>query len=156
MAGEYKIGEVAELLETTVRSIRYYEEEGLLHPPRTEGGTRLYNGRHIARLKSILRMAENGFSIDSIRNIASAKGACKTGHESSDNLSALLEREMNVIAYRIRELERLKEEVAQAKAVIGQCRGCHNKPTIEACPDCPVRSHLESIELLNLIWDQEG
>ncbi|MCP3851392.1 MAG: MerR family transcriptional regulator [Gammaproteobacteria bacterium] len=38
----FKIGDVAEKLKTTVRTIRYYDEEGLLVPHRT-GGTRLYS-----------------------------------------------------------------------------------------------------------------
>jgi MerR family Zn(II)-responsive transcriptional regulator of zntA len=154
MASEYKIGDVAAFLGTTIRTIRYYEEEGLLQPLRTEGGTRLYNERHIARLKSILYLAENGFSLESIRLIGSIRETCKTGDESSKKVSAQLDGEIKVISARVRELERLKVKFAQTKTLVRKCRGCRNKPTSEGCPICPVKAHVNSVELLNLIWDQ--
>lgn len=154
MMSEYKIGDVADSLNTTIRTIRFYEEEGLLQPLRTEGGTRLYNERHISRLKSILHLACNGFSLESIRRIASIRDTCKTGDESSKKVIAQLDGEIKEISARIRDLERLKEEIAQAKAAVGKCQGCKNKPTSRGCPKCPVKRRASSVELLNLIWDQ--
>lgn len=154
MMSEYKIGDVADSLRTTIRTIRFYEEEGLLQPLRTEGGTRLYNERHISRLKSILHLAGNGFSLESIRRIASIRETCKTGDESSKKVTAQLDGEIIEISARIRDLERLKEEIAQAKAAVGKCQGCRNKPTSKGCPKCPVKRRASSVELLNLIWDQ--
>ncbi len=154
MATEYKIGDVADLVGTTIRTIRFYEEEGLLQPSRTGGGTRLYNERHIARLKSILHLVANGFSLESIRLIASIRETCKTGDESSKKVAAQLDGDIKEISARIRELERLKEEIAQAKAAVGKCQGCKNKPTSRGCPKCPVKTRANSVELLNLIWDE--
>lgn len=154
MAREYKIGEVAESLGTTIRTIRFYEEEGLLEPLRTEGGTRYYTERQIARLKSIIHLAGNGFSIESIRVIASVRERCKTGDESSKKVAATLDDEIKEIAGRIESLERLKAEIMRAKSAVRKCHGCKNRPTSKGCPACPVKSHLDSVELLNLIWDQ--
>lgn len=153
---EYKIGEIADLLAITVRTIRYYEEEGLLRPLRTAGGTRLYTERHLSRLRSILHLARNGFSLESIHLIASLRETCETGNESSNKVSVQLETEINEITAKTHELERLKDELAQAKRVINKCRGCKNKPTSSGCPDCPVKLHTGNIELLNLIWDQHS
>lgn len=150
----YKIGEVADSLGTTIRAVRYYEEEGLLQPLRTAGGTRLYNQRHISRLKSILHLAENGFSLESIRLISSIRETCKTGDESSKKVAAQLDDKIKQLSARIRELEHLKEEIAQAKAVVWKCRGCKNKPSSKGCPTCPVKTHANSVQLLNLVWDQ--
>ena len=154
MVSVCKIGEVADSLGTSIRAVRYYEEEGLLQPLRTAGGTRLYNERHISRLKSILRLAENGFSLESIRLISSIRETCKTGDESSKKVSAQLDGKMKQLSARIHELERLKEEIAQAKVVVWKCRGCKNKPSSKGCPTCPVKTHANSVELLNLVWDQ--
>lgn len=54
----YKIGEITGLLATSIRTIRYYEKEGLLTLIRTPRGTCLYSERHIARLRIILRLAK--------------------------------------------------------------------------------------------------
>lgn len=153
---EYKIGEIAELLGTTLRAIRYYEEEGLLEPARSQGGTRYYNHRHIARLRAILRLAQNGFSIESIRQIAGIRETCRTGDEGSDKVGAHLNQEVKRLTAKIQELERLKAELAQAKAMVGKCRGCMNPPSSKGCPTCPVKRYRERLELANLIWDQEA
>lgn len=156
MAIEYKIGEVADLLGTTVRTIRYYEEEGLLRPARTDGGTRLYSERHVSRLKSIFHLVENGFSLESIRLIGSVRETCKTGDESSKKVSEQLDGKLKEVAAKVAELERLEKEITQAKAIVGKCRRCKNKPTSKGCPTCPVKTHANSVELLNLVWDQYG
>ena len=82
----FKIGEVAEILKTTVRTIRYYEEEGLLVPHRTDGGTRLYYEQHIDRLKAILHPADNGFSLEVIGLIGNTRQTCATGDEGSKKI----------------------------------------------------------------------
>jgi MerR family transcriptional regulator, repressor of the yfmOP operon len=66
-----RIGDVAELTGLTQRTIRYYEEVGLLTPPtRTEGDFRLYSRRDVARLAEIVRLKNLlGFSLGEIRKI---------------------------------------------------------------------------------------
>ena len=66
-----RIGDVAELTGLTQRTIRYYEEVGLLTPPtRTEGDFRLYSRRDVARLSEIVRLKNLlGFSLGEIRKI---------------------------------------------------------------------------------------
>jgi DNA-binding transcriptional MerR regulator len=155
MENVYKIGEVADLLATTVRTIRYYEEEGLLQPLRTGRGTRLYHERHVARLGSILHLAENGFSLETIRVMASIREGCKTGNESSRKVTARLDSEVQDILARIRDLEALKQEIARAKSVVRRCRGCKNPPTTTGCPECPVITQADHIQILNLVWDQD-
>ncbi len=61
----YKIEEVAKECGLTKRTIRYYEEIGLLFPPeRSEGGFRLYTDRHIEQLKKIISARDVlGFSL---------------------------------------------------------------------------------------------
>ncbi|MDR9437850.1 MAG: MerR family transcriptional regulator, partial [Thiohalophilus sp.] len=86
MDESYKIGELARQLGTTVRTIRYYEEAGLLTPLRSAGGTRLYNALHLARLQAILELAEQGFSLDAIRDLAQTREQCRTGDEGSQRV----------------------------------------------------------------------
>ena len=151
----HKIGEVADLLATSIRTIRYYEEEGLLTPIRTPRGTRLYSDSHIARLKVTLRLAKLGFSIEGIRKIVEIREQSKTGDESSLKVEQHLEEVMNTITDQINELKRVSLEINTARNVISGCNGCSNTPSTKGCPDCPVRKKLEEVELLNLVWDTE-
>ena len=62
----YTIGELAEEFGVTSRTLRLYEEEGLLDPKR-EGTRRIYNERNRVRLRLILRGKRLGWSLAEIR-----------------------------------------------------------------------------------------
>jgi len=151
----YKIGEVANKLATSIRSIRYYEEEGLLIPIRTQRGTRLYSEKHITRLTVILRLTKLGFSIESIRTISELRQNSKTGNESSLLVDVCLNDILATIKSQMQELENLNKEIKNSITTVKKCNGCTNPPNSKGCPDCPVRDNLKKIDLLNLIWDTE-
>ena len=65
---EYTIREIAERYGVTARTLRYYEQEGLL-TPRREGAKRLYNKADRARLELILRGKRVGFSLEEIKEM---------------------------------------------------------------------------------------
>ncbi len=69
-----QIGEVAERTGLTPRTLRYYEEKGLLAPPsRMEGGFRLYSEEDVERVERIKKMRDLlGFSLADIREMIQA------------------------------------------------------------------------------------
>jgi len=148
-----KIGEVAELLNITVRTIRYYEEEKLLEPHRTSGGTRLYTEQHLARLKAIIHLTENGFPLEVIRLIGNTRETCLTGNEGSERISEIIENSIKDIEEKVSSLKSLKLELSAAKKQVKKCNGCKNEPSSKGCPLCPVNKNLSKIEILNLVWE---
>lgn len=65
-----QIGEVAERTGLSLRTIRYYEELGLVEPSaRTTGGFRLYSETDVSRLKLIKRMKPLDFSLEEMREV---------------------------------------------------------------------------------------
>jgi DNA-binding transcriptional MerR regulator len=69
-----QIGEVAELVGLSLRTIRYYGEVGLAPPSaRTPGGFRLYTGDDVARLLLIMHMKPLSFSLDEMRELLEAR-----------------------------------------------------------------------------------
>ncbi|GLY28279.1 MerR family transcriptional regulator [Kineosporia sp. NBRC 101731] len=64
------IGEVAERVGLSLRTIRYYEEVGLIAPSaRSQGGFRLYLEADVARLQLVKDMKPLGFSLDEMRDL---------------------------------------------------------------------------------------
>lgn len=63
-----RIGEIAREFGVTLRTLRFYEDKGLLHPGR-EGTTRLYSRRDRARLKLILLGRRVGFSLREVKQL---------------------------------------------------------------------------------------
>jgi DNA-binding transcriptional MerR regulator len=69
-AGLLQIGQVAERTGLSLRTIRWYEEEGLVVPTaRTDGGFRLYRDDDVARLEVIKRMKPLGFALEEMREL---------------------------------------------------------------------------------------
>ena len=65
-----QIGEVAQRTGLSLRTIRYYEEMGLIAPSaRTAGGFRLYTGADLARLQLIKRMKPLGFTLEETKDL---------------------------------------------------------------------------------------
>lgn len=65
-----QIGVVAELTEVSVRTLRHWEEAGLVTPSaRTAGGFRLYTADDVERLRTIRRMKPLGFTLDEMKRL---------------------------------------------------------------------------------------
>ncbi|MGV0742951.1 MerR family transcriptional regulator [Mycolicibacterium sp. XJ870] len=68
-----QIGEVAAATELSIKTIRHYDEVGLVTPSaRSSGGFRLYTGADVDRLLAIRRMKPLGFTLDEMRELLSA------------------------------------------------------------------------------------
>jgi len=67
-SGPFSISDLAREFDVTTRTIRYYEDEGLLTPSR-RGQTRIFSGRDRTRLKLILRGKRLGFSLSEVAEI---------------------------------------------------------------------------------------
>lgn len=67
--GEYTVDEVADLTSTTVRTIRWYQSEGLLPPPRRSGRVALYDSDHVSRLEAIRDLQSHGLTLTAIRRL---------------------------------------------------------------------------------------
>jgi DNA-binding transcriptional MerR regulator len=63
------VDQVARLTGTTVRTIRWYQSEGLLPPPRREGRTARYDTDHVQRLEAIRDLQAHGLTLVAIRRL---------------------------------------------------------------------------------------
>ncbi|MDX2761128.1 MerR family transcriptional regulator [Streptomyces europaeiscabiei] len=95
MSSEHmQIGEVAARTELSLRTIRHYEEAGLVLPSaRSQGGFRLYTEADVARLMVIRRMKPLGFTLDEMRALLEATDRLDSGEEPpSEEREELLDR----------------------------------------------------------------
>ncbi|MGV9909459.1 MerR family transcriptional regulator [Streptomyces tendae] len=92
--GHMQIGEVASRTELSLRTIRHYEDTGLVVPSaRSQGGFRLYTEADVARLMVVRRMKPLGFTLDEMRALLEATDRLDLGDElSADEREQLLER----------------------------------------------------------------
>jgi len=116
--GYMTVGEVAKKMNSTVRTLQYYDKEGVLSPSaESEGGRRLYTDKDIIKLHQIQSMKYLGFSIDDIKNRL-------IPIDTPDEMAMLLTEHAAVMHERIATLseslqaiELLKDEVIQMQSV---------------------------------------
>ncbi len=85
----YAIGELAKEFDITTRSIRFYEDQGLITPAR-RGQTRIYSQRDRVRLKLILRGKRLGFSLAETGRLFELYDADKTSEKQLDTILELI------------------------------------------------------------------
>jgi len=105
-----RIGEVADRVGLSLRTVRYYEQMGLLVPAdRTEGGFRLYTEDHVDRLELIKEMKPLGFSVQEIRELLDARDVLvggEAGAAAEEAAAAVVRAYSALAAERVDELRR--------------------------------------------------
>lgn len=107
----YTISELAEEFDISTRSIRFYEERGLISPKRTSGNHRIYDRRDRARLKLILRGKRLGYSLEEIAEMIGMADCDMDEEKQLKTTLAFGERKLREINSKMEELRLLKEEV---------------------------------------------
>ncbi|GGR55448.1 DNA-binding transcriptional MerR regulator [Streptomyces griseostramineus] len=117
MDGHMQIGEVAARTELSLRTIRHYEETGLVIPSaRSQGGFRLYTESDVQRLMVIRRMKPLGFTLEQMRDLLDATDRLDHA-ETADGAEreALLERVRTYEQDAGRKIEELRIQLARAE-----------------------------------------
>ncbi|MET2715039.1 MerR family transcriptional regulator [Streptomyces carpaticus] len=112
-----QIGEVAARTELSLRTIRHYEETGLVTPSaRSQGGFRLYTEADVARLMVIRRMKPLGFTLDQMRDLLDATDRLDAGTAAdAAEHAALLERVRTYERAATEQVEKLRVQLARAE-----------------------------------------
>ena len=107
-----QIGEVAKKLGVTTRTIRYYEEIGLMsHPKRLDAGIRVYTKDDIKRLKFILKLKELGISLKEMLELAQVYEIHKTPEKIIPKLIEILDNHISKIDSKITKLASLRSDI---------------------------------------------
>ncbi|EKE71013.1 MerR family transcriptional regulator [Gallaecimonas xiamenensis] len=114
----YSISELAKEFDITTRSIRFYEDQGLITPER-KGQTRIYNRQDRVRLKLTLRGKRLGFSLAEIRKLFDLYDADKS---SITQLNTMLELVAEKKAALEQQMEDIKVVLMELTSAETRCR----------------------------------
>ena len=101
----YRIGEIGRLTQLSLRTIRYYEEEGLIHSHRSQGGQRWYTDQDIVYLKRIIELKGLGFSLAEIRRIIELKAEDESGNKRRAELLSQYRQKLSADVRRVEALQ---------------------------------------------------
>ena len=112
--GTYAIGEISRLVDLSQRTIRYYEEIGLLHSVRRiENGKRVYTDHDVRRLKFINRLKVLGLSLAEMVELEKIYRKQRNNREILPKLLEILDERAAQIDERVAQLATLKKEIRE-------------------------------------------
>ncbi len=116
--GYMTVGEVAKKVGTTVRTLQYYDKEGLLSPSaESEGGRRLYTDKDLVILHQILSLKSLGFSLNDIKQrlipLETPTDVATALTKQADSIQEKIEQ----LTASLTAIEQLKTEVLQMRTV---------------------------------------
>jgi len=137
-SGLYTTGDMARLTGNTLRTVRFYEEAGVLRPARrTEGGHRLFDDRELERLKLVSDMREAGMSLEDVRSLLELKERAKSGGEAAKTATAALGELLGSLRTKLEVLTRLSTDIEQTVAQAEACSGCAETELFpKRCNEC--------------------
>ena len=112
------IGELAKDFDITPRSIRFYEEQGLLSPQRT-GLNRVYTAKDKVRLKLVLRGKRLGFSLAEIKKLFELYDTSNNSAAQLQAMLALTEQKRAILEQQLDDIQMLMNELDEVET---RCR----------------------------------
>ncbi|WP_106639799.1 Cu(I)-responsive transcriptional regulator [Allosphingosinicella vermicomposti] len=123
------IGRASERAKLPAKTIRFYEDIGLIQPARLSNGYRDYSERDVHDLRFIGRARSLGFTVDECRHLLELY---RDRSRASSDVRQAAAAHINVIRTKIKELRSMEKTLA---SLIDQCAG-------DSRPDCPILAEL--------------
>ena len=116
--GYLTVGEAAKKMGVTVRTLQYYDREGLLAPSaQSEGGRRLYTDKDLIKLHQILSLKSLGFSLRDIKQrLISLETPAEVANALTEQAKAIREK-IKQLQTSLKAIDQLKAEVLQMQTV---------------------------------------
>jgi DNA-binding transcriptional MerR regulator len=150
-------GDMARLSRSTLRTVRFYQQEGLIQPERrSECGHRLFSGRELMKLQLALDLREAGLSLQGIKDLFCLKSGCACPEEASDRMSNVLNEQIETMQHKIAKLRKLREELTAMVSVLTECQSCEKGNFPLSCEKCDVLSNPELPRALRVLWHDCG
>ncbi len=122
---KYSIGDLSKEFDITTRSIRFYEDQGLLTPTR-KGQTRIYNQRDKVRLKLILRGKRLGFSLAETGRLFELYDADKSSEKQLSIMIDLISQKKSDLK---QQLDDINAVLVELNGLEDNCKNILNKLT---------------------------
>ena len=134
-----QIGDLAERAGVSTRTIRYYEELGIIEPvERTNGGFRRYCEDQLRRLQIIQGLKSLGFELEQIRELFSLRDGAETGGDLARQMIEILVTQQQEIDGKIAQYQQMRERNQRGIEVLRGCLTCSIKVFERDCHSCAM------------------
>jgi DNA-binding transcriptional MerR regulator len=148
-------GEMARLADTTLRTVRFYEAEGLISSQaREDGCQRRFPKTELTKLQTIADLREAGLSLQEIKDLVTLKqkSGCVNAPDAAARMSAAIGERLADIERRACALERVRRELVAMTQALETCTKCTKPAFPTQCRGC-TESTVKDAERPNvLLW----
>ncbi|RKY19714.1 MAG: hypothetical protein DRQ55_10015 [Planctomycetota bacterium] len=132
-----RIGELAQALGLSSRTLRYWEERSLIPPAaRSRCGYRLYDAQHEHAARGIGRLKASGLSLDQIATLAARLGSSQSALVGTSRARDALQGQIQALEDSISLQRELIDELKASLGLLALCNGCEGKPYDGQCLRC--------------------
>lgn len=108
------IGDLAKSTGLTTRTLRYWEEVGIIESEeRADGANRGYSPYYVRRIKFIMKLKDLGLSIKEMQDLYVAYGEAKETSQMIPKLIAILDKHTRLVDEKVAKLHSLKKEIVE-------------------------------------------
>jgi len=147
-----KIGALAAQLEMAPSAIRFYEDQGLISPRRSPGGTRSYDAEDAERLRLIRELVALDLPLGLVRELVAARPGSATGDEAARQLDDHLGTLWAEVERKMRASRFLLDRLAAARSLNHRCFGCRQTSDTKTCAACPASAMMLSHDMVRFYW----
>ncbi|MBI5494290.1 MAG: MerR family transcriptional regulator [Deltaproteobacteria bacterium] len=155
--GLYTTGDLARLTGNTLRTVRYYEELGLLAPaPRRHGAHRLFGEKDLERLRTISDLRAVGLSLEQVAEVLNVHMHEMDGNARLAGAIALMDGQLNDLRERIATLQRVEKDLTVARDIMEKCKVCPDLGHPVHCTQCDNGRVAKASGLAGLLVRSDG
>ncbi len=145
---------MARCSSNTLRTVRFYEEEGILRPAkRTEGGHRLFGREELDRLMLVTDLRLAGLSLDEIKHILALKESGKNAGEAAQEAVRALTQRIDELKEKLEVLARLRADLTETADIMSTCITCTDGLFPSSCGTCQTLSSRPSLpRSMKVLW----
>ncbi|MEZ4286674.1 MAG: MerR family transcriptional regulator [Polyangiales bacterium] len=146
-------GDMARLTKSTHRTVRFYEEVGLIAPvAHSCGGHRMFDDCALKKLQFALDLRKAGMSVQDIKSLFALKLGADCPQTASTTIGVVLGDQLTALDEQISTLERLKAELSRMQAQMATCGDCTDPGYPEGCHDCERVDRQDSGRAWSVLW----
>ncbi|MCA9529850.1 MAG: MerR family transcriptional regulator [Myxococcales bacterium] len=146
-------GDMARETGSTLRTVRFYEEAGLIHAEgRANNGCRRFSADQLGLLQLALGLREAGLSLDDIRHLFELKRRHACAEAASREMIGIIEDHVGAMDRKIARLQQLRDDLTDVADAIQTCLTCDEARFPAPCRRCEVMNESRLRRTLRALW----
>ena len=146
-------GDLAREIGATVRTVRFYEEVGLLTPVgRTGGKHRMYSRSELEKLRFISDLRAVDCSLAEIRTLLALREQDKPTRKVAEEARQMLKERLGAIRDKLDQIRRVRDDLSATLEFLGECADCPKESDKNTCRTCDAMSRDNLPNAVRWIW----